>query len=406
MIRWCTGIVSEIIGHGIDRALQEIRVQLDQPILIEAQSAQEYPVSAKAIHYTSHMPSLRLGDRVLLNTTAVDLQLGSGGYHYVYKVLNRIEELLDPKKKFHAKGHMMKLRYTPQQHAFFAVEEEESPYHTVFSVEQNLDGIPVLIGELHSMLPILLCRFRYLFEERRKQSRKNGSPMVEDYPRISYIMSDGGALPLAYSNHVEMLQNLKWIEGTVTYGQAFGGDLEAMNKFTALIAARHVQKADIIIVIMGPGIAGTGTLLGHSGVEAGEIINAASILGGVPVMIPRISFAEARGRHYGLSHHTTNSLSKIALKKAILPLPQDLPLNFRSILEQQVQAFMYDSSIVSHEIRWIKGLTPASVHASHALYPLPITTMGRELNEDACYFQGVCAAAEFVWDYGVAWDHH
>ncbi len=405
MIRWCTGTVSEIIRSGKDRAFQEIRVQLDQPTLIGAQSAQEDPASAKAIHYTGHMPSLQLGDRVLLNTTAVDLQLGSGGYHYVYAVLNRIDELLESMNKSIAAGHMMKLRYTPQQHAFLAVEEEESPYHTVFTVEQNLDGIPVLIGELHSMLPILLCRFRYLFAEQGSPSRNNGSPALEDYPRISYNMSDGGALPLVYSNHTEMLQNLKWIEGTITYGPAFGGDLEAVNKFTALIAARHVQKADIIIVIMGPGIAGTGTLLGHSGVEVGEIINAVSILGGMPVMIPRISFADARGRHYGLSHHTINSLDRIALKKAILPLPKDLPPDLQSIVERQAQELI-NNSIVSHEIHWIEGLSPESVRSSLDLYPLPITTMGRGLNEDPGFFQGVCAAAQLVWEYWIAWDRH
>ncbi len=100
--------------------------------------------------------------------------------------------------------------------------------------------------------------------------------------RIAYIMSDGGALPLAYSRHVAILKQLSWLSGTVTYGQAYGGDLETMNKFTACIAARHILKADLIIACMGPGIAGTGTPLGHTGIEVGELINCVHQLGGKP----------------------------------------------------------------------------------------------------------------------------
>src|SRR5690606_14285371 len=92
--------------------------------------------------------------------------------------------------------------------------------------------------------------------------------------KVAYIMSDGGALPLTLSRHAAQLAEMSWLCGTVTYGQAYGGDLETMNKFTALIAARHILQADIIIVCMGPGIAGTGTPLGHTGTEVGELINA------------------------------------------------------------------------------------------------------------------------------------
>src|SRR5690606_33038610 len=126
---------------------------------------------------------------------------------------------------------MMKLRYTPQQRAVLSAEEVDSPYHAVFTQPRMLDHMPVLIGELHSMLPILMCWFNH----------------VGHLPKIAYIMSDGGALPIAFSEHVYLLKELGWLHGTVTYGQAYGGDIETMNKYTALIAAKYILNAEITL---------------------------------------------------------------------------------------------------------------------------------------------------------------
>ena len=86
--------------------------------------------------------------------------------------------------------------------------------------------------------------------------------------RIAYVMTDGGALPLWFSRTVAALEDV--LCGTVTVGQAFGGDLEAVTVHTALLAAKHVLRADLAIVTQGPGNLGTGTPLGFSGVAAGE----------------------------------------------------------------------------------------------------------------------------------------
>src|SRR5262244_1035821 len=96
--------------------------------------------------------------------------------------------------------------------------------------------------------------------------------------RAAYVMLDGGALPAWFSRTVAGLRDVSWLAGTVTVGQAFGGDLEAVTLHSGLLAARHVLGADLIVVAQGPGNLGTGTRWGFSGVAAGEAVNAAATL--------------------------------------------------------------------------------------------------------------------------------
>ncbi len=110
-------------------------------------------------------------------------------------------------------------------------------------------------------------------------------------------MTDGGALPAWFSRSVATLREQGWLAATVSVGQAFGGDLEAVTLHTGLLAARHVLGADLVVVAQGPGNLGTGTRWGFSGVAAGEAVNAAAVLGGRPVASLRVSGADPRGRH-------------------------------------------------------------------------------------------------------------
>ena len=123
-------------------------------------------------------------------------------------------------------------------------------------------------------------------------------------------MSDGGALPAWFSRSVAGLRAAGWLSACITAGQAFGGDLEAVTVHTALLAARHVAGASIAVVTQGPGNLGTGTRWGFSGVAAGEAINAAGTLRGRPVAALRISDADPRQRHRGISHHSLTSPSR------------------------------------------------------------------------------------------------
>src|SRR3984893_14033054 len=134
-------------------------------------------------------------------------------------------------------------------------------------------------------------------------------------------MLDGGALPAWFSRTAAALRVAGWLAATVTVGQAFGGDLEAVTVHTGLLAARHVLGADVAVVAQGPGNLGTGTRWGFSGVACGEAVNAAAVLGGRPVASLRISDADPRQRHRGISHHSLTAYGRVALASADVVVP-------------------------------------------------------------------------------------
>ena len=107
----------------------------------------------------------------------------------------------------------------------------------------------------------------------------------------------------------------------MTVGQAFGGDLEAVTVHSGLLAARLALDADLVVVTQGPGNLGTGTRWGFSGVAAGEAVNAAAMLGGRPVGALRISGADARPRHRGVSHHSLTAYGRVALCPCDIAVP-------------------------------------------------------------------------------------
>ncbi|WP_019532772.1 DUF3866 family protein [Paenibacillus ginsengihumi] len=467
-IRFQEGVVTQasaVPESGRREALQQV--------MVDTGSGQLSP----ALHDTELLPPLRPGDRVLLNTTAGALGLGTGGVHFVHAVLSRQaddkvatanvttpvtpaapeaetavapespetpvtsktsetavalemletpvmlemseisgtsetaespaipqtpespetsetpvapansapaatgEPISAPSVAPRQEGHIIKLRYTSLQRAVLAAEEEASPHRRLFAEPGTLEGMPVLIGELHSMLPIAAAWIRAT--ELRRRGRAGGC-------RIAYVMSDAGALPLAFSRHVRQLSAMGWIAGSVTYGHAYGGDLEAVNKFTALLAARRALKADIAIAAMGPGIVGTGTALGYSGIETGELINAARALGGRPVYIPRVSFADPRERHRGLSHHSLTALTVSAREPALVPLPLLGREQTRRLSRQAAVCRLPER----HDVRWVQAARAEDIGQALALYPEPVTTMGRGLAEDYAFFAAVCAAAE------------
>src|SRR5438034_295172 len=119
---------------------------------------------------------------------------------------------------------------------------------------------------------------------------------------VGYVMTDGGALPAWFSRTLAGLSGR--LAGVVTVGQAFGGDLEATTVHSGLLAARYVLGTDLAVVAQGPGNLGTGTPWGFSGVAVGEAVNAVATLGGRPVGSLRISAADPRPRHHGVSHHS------------------------------------------------------------------------------------------------------
>ena len=62
--------------------------------------------------------------------------------------------------------------------------------------------------------------------------------------------TDGAGLPLALSDLVAALTDRGLIDATVTCGQAFGGDYEAVSVHSALAIARHVAGADAVVLCL------------------------------------------------------------------------------------------------------------------------------------------------------------
>src|SRR5690606_21489284 len=137
-----------------------------------------------------------------------------------------------------------------------------------------------------------------------------------------------------FSRTVATLREAGWLAATVTVGQAYGGDVEAVTLHTGLLAARHVLHADVAVVSQGPGNLGTGTRWGFSGVSCGEAVNAAGVLGGRPVASLRISAADPRPRHRGVSHHSLTAYGRVALVPADVVVPE-LPGEFGATIRDQ-----------------------------------------------------------------------
>src|SRR5216117_3106189 len=163
-----------------------------------------------------------LGDRVVVNTTAVELGLGTGGWHVVHWNLER------DAWQHAGPGHVMKLRYTSIQTDTGSVEELDAG---ALAEADDLEGMPVVACGLHSQVPCVAAAVKHAVPE----------------ARIAYVMTDGAALPMALSDLVASMKDSGLIELTVTAGQAFGGEYEAVNVPSALVAARQVARADVAI---------------------------------------------------------------------------------------------------------------------------------------------------------------
>src|SRR5207249_2111380 len=75
--------------------------------------------------------------------------------------------------------------------------------------------------------------------------------------RVSYVMTDGAALPGAFSRLVPRLRDAGLVDSFITSGQAFGGELESVTLWTGLLAAKEIAGADVVVVADGPGNLGT-----------------------------------------------------------------------------------------------------------------------------------------------------
>jgi hypothetical protein len=328
-------------------------------------------VSIRALAYPALVGLPRIGDRVLLNVGALEAGLGTGGYALVVAIPDRL-----PPDDPGMTGHIVKSRYTPLQVMVASADEQGSAHHEALRSADSLGQLPVVVADLHSALPAVLAGIQSFYGTDRGFA-----------PRVAYVMTDGGALPAWFSRTVAGLREAGWLAATITTGQSFGGDLEAVTVHSGLLTARHVVDADIAIVAQGPGNLGTGTTWGFSGVAAGEAVNAAATLGGRPVASLRISFADPRQRHQGVSHHSLTAYGRVALAPADVVLPA-LPEPQASRLAAATASLADRHRLVTVPL---DGLEDALRNC-----PVPLSTMGRNLDQDLEYFLAAAAAGRYA----------
>lgn len=334
----------------------------------------------QALAYDDVVGPVETGARVLLNVTALERGLGTGGYALV---VARTDAL--PADRPSAPGHLVKARYTPQQVMVLGVDDQESVHHDLLQDADDLLGMPVVTADLHSALPAVVAGARHA-------AAAAGRPA----PRIAYVMTDGGALPVAFSRTVAALREAGWLDTCITAGQAYGGDLEAVSVHSALLTARLVAGADLAVVSQGPGNLGTDTRWGFSGVLAGDAVNAAAALHGRPVASLRVSGADPRPRHRGVSHHSLTAYGRVALAAADVPVPVFTGLGQPlDELGSQVRA---QTTTLSGRHRLVDVRADGELLAALRRCPVRLSTMGRGLDDDpgsflAAAVAGVHAAA-------------
>ena len=285
------------------------------------------------------------GDDVVVNVAAVELGLGSGGFDIVHVNLTRgLGAIGEPG------AHVMKLNYTSLQHAVHPVEERAPE-------DVSVGGKPVAVLALHGQLPCVAWAAR--------QARPEA--------RIGYVQTAGGALPGQMSRVVRELRERGLLAGHVTAAPAFGGEHEAISTAGGIHAGLTALGWDAAIAGPGPGILGSATALGHGGLVALDSAHAALALGARTIVVPRMSSADPRERHRGLSHHTRTVLD-LMLSPAILALPPDT-----------------EPPPGPHEVS-----TGTADLDGYLASGLPARTMGRGPDEDPLFFRAALAGGSVL----------
>jgi hypothetical protein len=330
-----------------------------------------------ALAYPELTGPISPGDTVLLNTTAVALGLGTGGFHMVVSVDGGSDT------DFKGSGRVMKARYTPLQAAVVSVEEA---HRDVLEASNGLGGTPVVSAPLHSMVAHIAAGAK-----------------VAGARKVAYVMTDGAALSGAFSKLVPQLREAELLDVFITTGQGFGGELEAVSLWSALLAAKEVCGADVIVVADGPGNLGTDTKWGSSALSGGHVLNAAEALKGRPVAALRVSFADPRERHRGVSHHSLTILKDVCTIEANVAVP-----TLEAPERHEVWSALRSAGLEKKH-RLVEVLGWPAVHALEER-GIAVTSMGRTLEDDPIFFlaaggagilAGRMAARSSKWMAGV-----
>jgi hypothetical protein len=318
-----------------------------------------------------------VGDELIVNVQALDLGLGSGGFDVVHANLTR--GLAGAGRPG---ASVMKLNYTSLQHAVEPVEREQ---------ELRLPlGRPVAVLALHGQLAAVAWAFA------------QGAPRRT----LGYVQTEGGALAGGHSRTVRHLRERGLLAAHLSAGAAFGGEGEAITTAGALHHGLRALGWDAAVCGPGPGIVGSSSLLGHGGMSALDAAHTARALGCPTVLVARMSTADGRPRHRGVSHHTLTVLD-LLLEPVTVALPAgagtsidaDLcpgahaPLS-RGGVDRRTASPRATAGEGERRARigrhdWRRAVVDLPAYAASGL---PAETMGRGLTEDQLFFAAALAA--------------
>jgi hypothetical protein len=325
----------------------------------------------EAIADVSLVGTAAVGDELVVNVQARDLGLGSGGFDIVHANLTR------GLGGDGAPGaHVMKLNYTSLQHAVEPVDGRAA-------LQLPLDR-PVAVLALHGQLAAVAWAFA--------QARPGD--------RLGFVQTAGGALPGGHSRTVAMLRERGLLCGHLTAGASFGGEGEAIATAGALHHAVRALGWDAAVCGPGPGIVGSGSPLGHGGLQALDSAHVALALGAPTLLVARMSSADPRERHRGISHHTLTVLDLL-----LAPVAVALPAGIRSPVGAELRAGLsaafgsaergrpqleLDVDRPARMARHDWRRAPVDLPAYRAS-GLPSVTMGRGIAADPLFFAAALA---------------
>ena len=289
-MQWRAGTVIEQVRHWPGAV--ECTVALDD--------APGTPV--RALAYTAMVGAPQPGERVLLNASALLKGLGTGGLAFVVARPDHLPA--DPPA---GPGHIVKARYTPMQQMLLAVDEQDSPHHDALADADDLGGMPVVVADLHSAAAGGAGR------------HPRGATRTR---RVAYVMTDGGALP------VGVLPGRRRAGGCRVAGRhasPSGRPSAATTRRSPRTPAcsRRATScgADVAVVAQGPGQRRHGHPVGLLGRglrrraarrrRARRPRRVASL---------RVSGADPRERHRGISHHSRTAYGRALLTPADVPV--------------------------------------------------------------------------------------
>jgi Protein of unknown function (DUF3866) len=382
MLKLRPAIVVETLST--ERVDSEVRgdtgAEAEQRLIVELATEDGAGKRREAIAHVALVGRAQLGDEVIVNTQALDLGLGSGGFDVVHVNLTRGLDGDGP-----AGANVMKLNYTSLQHTVQPVERGP--------LQLPLQR-PVAVLALHGQLAGLAWAFA------------QGAPGA----RLGYVQTAGGALPGGHSRTVRTLRERGLLAGHLTAGAAFGGEHEAVSTAGALHHGLRVLGWDAAVCGPGPGIVGSSSSLGHGGMIALDSAHVALALGCATLLVARMSSGDERSRHRGISHHSLTVLD-LLLEPVTVALPAGMrspvgsdlraglgavfaaakpsrPSGKRPALAVDVEQPVTDrpARIARHDWRRASVELPA-----YAASGLPADTMGRGIVEDPLFFAAALA---------------